>query len=384
MPRACKPRRRRPLFTALAAWAAALVSVSCTSLGTPSAECAAAAAAAPDTVQDIAFLGSTTIVREPGTLSEHLGGISGLEYDAARGQWLLLSDDRAERAPARLYRAELALSAQGPQRVRLAGLVTLPIPPGERPDPEALRALPGTCLLAWASEGAGAAGVPPSVRLITHEGLPAGELALPEVIGARPAPHQGPRDNLSLEGLAAAPGAGSLWVSMEAPLLQDGPLADLQRGAAVRFVRLPLAGGPAAQFVYLTDAIPRAATGGRRRADNGVSEILQLGAQRLLVVERSGREVAEGRFAYDVRLYEADAEAATDVAALVSLAGADVVPMRKRLLLASDAPGLRGAGNVEAAAWGPRLADGRATLLLATDDNFVDGEWTQLLLFAVR
>jgi hypothetical protein len=376
----------RPLGL-LAAAAAVVALAGCIAAGGLTVRCAHTAPASPATVQEMTFLGRATLAREPGTMSEHFGGISGLEYDLAHKHWLLLSDDRSERAPARLYRVDIGLSAKGFGPTRFVSTVPLPLAARERPDPEALRALPGGCLLAWASEGDGAIGVPPSVRLITPEGMPTGELALPTILtafGSSAGAARGPRANLSLEGLAVHAPSRSLWLAMEAPLLQDGPLADLNQGGAVRFFRLGLAGGAAAQFVYLTDPIPAAPSGGRHRADNGVSEILQLGEGRLLVVERSGREVDEGRFAYDVRLYEADVANATDVSSIDSLAAASWMPMRKRLLLPAHAPGLAGIGNVEAAAWGPRLVDGRMTLLLVTDDNFAPGELTQMLLFAVR
>lgn len=41
------------------------------------------------------------------------GGISGLDYDAASGLFYAISDDRAERAPARLYTLKLAIDGKG-------------------------------------------------------------------------------------------------------------------------------------------------------------------------------------------------------------------------------------------------------------------------------
>jgi hypothetical protein len=43
--------------------------------------------------------------------------------------------------------------------------------------------------------------------------------------------------------------------------------------------------------------------------------------------------------------------------------------MHKRLVLDLARAGIE-SDNIEAMAWGPRLPDGRPTLLLAADDNF--------------
>ena len=123
----------------------------------------------------------------------------------------------------------------------------------------------------------------------------------------------GVRDNLAIEGLAFTPDASSLWVSMEAPLYEDGPVPTLQQGGFARFTRLDRQGRVLGQYAYPVDPIPLPPSGGHRRADNGVSEILSTDAGTLLVVERSGREVEEGAFQFAIRLYEASAADATDV-----------------------------------------------------------------------
>jgi len=325
-------------------------------------------------------LGSAVVARTAGTASEHFGGISGMDFDAAAQRWYLISDDRSQRAPARFYVARIELGAAGISQIDVQAGVALQLRPGEIPDPEALRLDPCSDRIAWASEGA--PGQTPSVRLATRDGRHVAELPLPPNLQQRP--DAGPRDNLSFEGLAYTPDGQVLWLAMEAPLIEDGPVPTATQGGWARLTRLPRDGGAAQQFAYPLDAIPLPASGGRRRADNGISEILALDAQTLLVVERSGREVADGRFEFDIRLYEARLAGATDVAAIASLAHAGFVGASKRLLLELSRAGLGRIDNIEAAAWGPRLRDGRATLLLASDDNFAPGQVNQFLLFAVE
>lgn len=339
---------------------------------------------APASVGRVELLSEQRINRRAGQTTEHLGGISGLDFDPEAGLWYLLSDDRSQHAPARLYPARFAFDGRAFGEITVQAPVALPLYPGEKTDPEALRMQPCTGLLAWASEGDGPLRQDPSVRLITRDGQPAGQLALPHNLRFEDA-QRGARHNLTIEGLAFTPDGKALWVAMEGPLQQDGALASRERGALLRFSRIPLAGGAAMQHAYASDAIPRAASGGRGRADNGVSEILALRDGALLVVERSGREVAEGAYAFDIRLYEAAPQEAPDIAARAALTEGDVItPMPKRLLINLAQLGLPHIDNIEAAAWGPRLADGRATLVLVSDDNFAPGQVTQLIFLAIE
>jgi hypothetical protein len=337
------------------------------------------------------YLGGTTVAREPQGLLQHFGGISGMDRDAATGTWYLLSDDRSAQAPARFYTAAIEIDASGVNAVRITGVVPLrqadgSVYPGlqqvgEIPDPEALRIDPRNGELLWSSEGDRNRGLNPFVRRAARDGRFIAELPLPPKLRVHPEAELGARDNLSIEGLAFAPDAASLWVSMEAPLYEDGPLPTLQHGAYTRFTRLDREGHVLGQYAYPVDPIPLPPGGGRRRADNGVSDILATEAGTLLVVERSGREVEEGAFRFAIRLYEASVDDATDVNGVASLQGGGFKPMRKRLVLDLEQAGIE-TDNLEAAAWGPRLPDGRATLLLASDDNFDPKQANRFLAFA--
>jgi len=209
-------------------------------------------------------------------------------------------------------------------------------------------------------------------------------LPLPDNLRVDPAAEIGVRDNLAIEGLAFAPDAASLWVAMEASLYQDGPLPSLQHGGFARFTRIDRQGRVLGQFAYPVDPIPYPANGGRRRADNRVSEILATDAGTRLVVERSGREVSEGLFRFAVRIYEADAGAATDVSRTAGLAGARIVPMHKCLVADLSTAGIGETDNIEGAAWGPPLPDGHPTLLLVADDNFHPGQANRFLAFELK
>lgn len=319
------------------------------------------------------------IAATPGGAARDLGGVSGM--DQRDGRWLLISDDRSERAPARLYEARIAFRGGTIRSVRLLTPQPLldqggePFPkPGlgrEAVDAEAVRFDPKDGAVVWSSEGDARDGFVPGLRRQGRPGSFSRPINLPA--GLVETPNLGPRPNLAFEGLAFAVDGKALWIGLEAPLKQDGPLASRAAGALVRLSRLGR-DGELVQFVYRTDPISAAPTG--LRADNGVSEILALDAERLLVLERSGVEAAPGRFTYDVRLYVADLRAATDVAALASLDGAALTPAAKTLVFDFHAAGQD--RNFEAMAWGPRLGPGARTLVLAEDNNF-EGAQTRLV-----
>jgi len=350
------------------------------------------APAAPVPASTLRFLGSAVVPRRANGLTRFFGGISGADRDPATDIWYLLSDDRSERAPARFYTAHISLDAGGIHSIRITGVVPLkqaggrnypsPKDGGEVPNPEALRLEPTSGDLLWSSEGDRTRGLQPFVRRATKDGAFVSELGLPENLKLNQHLEIGARDNLSVEGLAFAPN-GSLWVSMEAPLYQDGPLPSVTNGAFVRFTHLDQRGTALAQYAYPLDPIPIAATGGKRRANNGVSEILALDDRTLLVVERSGYEIDELVFKFAVRIYEATVAEATDVLRTGSLARARFVPMSKRLMLDLNTAAIGEIDNIEAAAWGPQLADGNRSLLLISDDNFNPAQINQFLAFEV-
>ncbi|WP_374224393.1 esterase-like activity of phytase family protein [Streptomyces sp. ISL-94] len=115
--------------------------------------------------------------------------------------------------------------------------------------------------------------------------------------------------------------------------------------------------------------------------DTGVPSILAFPEDptRYLVLERTWVAGA----GYKIHVYEATTRGATDVRDVDSLAGADVVPMRKKLIADFHDLGLSAVQNTEGMTWGPLLPTGERTLILVSDDNFADDEATQIVALAV-
>jgi len=355
-----------------------------------------------DTSWDVRLLGEARLPYRMLFEKTIVGGLSGIDYDPAANLFYLISDDRSAQSPARFYTATLNISERGFSEVSLKSVVTLldgdgqPLPRGpslRAVDPEAIRFDASRRSLFWTSEGDRAIsplGIPfvesrlidPAVREAGLDGRFISELPLAPMFRMRPVA-QGPRANLAFEGLALAPDGRSLWVAMEGPRFEDGPVANYKTGAQIRLSRLARDAGSnaqgalLAQYVYLTEAVHHRPILPGGIAENGVSEILSLSAERLLVLERAyslGRGVT-------ARLFEADLSDASDVRNVPSLedvnSARSIRPAKKRLVLDFATLGLEHIDNIEGMSWGPTLGNGNRTLVFVSDDNFNPLQTTQ-------
>lgn len=320
------------------------------------------------------------------------GGVSGIDYDRSTGAWLMVSDDRSDKAPARFYTARLDYGAEGVRGLRLERVTSLrredgsTFPgtaggEGERADAEALRLDPLTGQIVWSSEGDPDRGFDPAVRRMDRRGAFLGRVPPPPGFGFDPGGRSGARPNKTIEGLSFSTDGRVLWMAMEAPLIQDGPVSTASAGGLARIAKLDRDGRVLAQYAYRLDPVQAASVG---RSDNGISEILAADDDQLLVLERSGVEAATGRFAYHCRLYAVDVRDAQNVTGRASLDPGAVKPLAKRLLINFDRLAGAPTANLEAMAWGPPLADGARTLVLAADDNFRAEERGLFVVLRVR
>lgn len=110
---------------------------------------------------------------------------------------------------------------------------------------------------------------------------------------------------------------------------------------------------------------------------NGLVELLG-GEGMLLALERSYvMGVGNG-----ARIYRLVLDGASDVADRPALTGSAYAPIAKTLLLDPATLGIA-LDNLEGMSWGPRLPDGRRSLILVSDDNFSMRQTTQFLAFEV-
>lgn len=365
--------------------------VLCAAAGMLLAGCAALPGADTEySVAGLRFIGEQRIPLKLEVEGTTAGGFSGIDYDPASQTWFIESDDRSSINSARFYTAKLDYDANAFRSVTLSGVHFFrqadgsvypgPAKGGEVPDIETIRVDPLDGSIWYASEGDRRYGLNPWLRHATREGALLGEMPLPENFKVWKDAEKGSRNNLSLEGLTFAPDGKSLWLSLESPLYEDGPVPTPEHGAVTRITRFARDGRVLGQYAYQIEAIPAAPAPGKA-ADNGVSEILAVNAHELLVLERAAAQGADGLYKNYVRVYAMDVDGATDVQSLPALLGARFTPARKRLVLDVNALGLPELDNVEGMSWGPVLANGRRSLVLISDDNFGRNQVTQLLLF---
>ena len=198
-------------------------------------------------------------------------------------------------------------------------------------------------------------------------------------------PTHGVRQNLAFEAAAVAPNGRHLFVGMEGALAQDGPAATLTDGSASRILRYNLASGRLErQYVYVDRP-------GRRAAGAG-DELRGQRPRRAAAVQRRVH-ARDGALVLGRRARHRE----HDQALLGRVPGRDERRRpRQHRRRARDASGrcektllldLRTLGipldNVEGMTLGPKLPDGRQSLVLVSDNNFAASQFTQFLLFAL-
>jgi len=348
---------------------------------------AAGAASAPAATQhkrppSLEFRGEAILPTGTTFAGTQVGGLSGIQY-AGGSTFYALSDDQSQLSPARFYklRADVGDGRLTPGDITFLAVTTLkqpdgtPFPPTSL-DPEGFALRGGRVVVT--SEGFTNRRIDPWVREFRLDGSHVRSLTVPDqfLLG----PGKGVRQNLGFE--SAAFEKKRLWTGAENAVVQDGPAASLTDRSPARLLRYDNRGRPDEQYLYFTEKIAEPPVPATNFAVNGLADILPLGKHDLLTMERSFSVGAPGT-GNKIKLFRVDLKHADDVSRFSSLAGlfGSIDPVGKTLLLDLDVLG-RPLDNVEGMTFGPRLRDGRRTLLLVSDNNFAATQFTQFLLFA--
>ena len=186
-------------------------------------------------------------------------------------------------------------------------------------------------------------------------------------------PFRSARGNRGPEALALEPDGSRLWTANEEPLERDGPPVASGVAGKVRLVGLAINDARAIgaeaierrrEVIYEVDPPHDRVSLGGGPLYSGVVALAALGEGRLLVLERSA---AAGVPPLENRIYLVDTSTAAE-ARDVSGDLAAVAPVAKTLLW-KGALGV----NLEGLCTGPRLADGRLTLVAVADNGADNG-----------
>jgi hypothetical protein len=326
-----------------------------------------------------------------------IGGLSGIDYDAKRDLYYIISDDPSSKGPTRYYTAKIPVSEKGIDSVAIIDVTPLLNPQGETysditkdrihsADVEALRYDAKRDEMIWSSEGQrfmrdGKQELEdPAIVIMDRSGHYKDSFVLPANMHIQ-AIEKGPRHNSVFEGVSFDENNDHVYVSVEEPIYEDGLRAGLGDSTAwIRILKFNLnIRQCVAQFAYKVDAVPYPANPPGAFKINGVSDILYLGNDKFIVIERAW---STGRVSSDVRIYVADAKGAEDVSDMELRSQPPVKPMTKKLLLDMNSLN-RFIDNIEGVTFGPTLPNGHRSLIFVADDNFASYQKSQFLLFEV-
>jgi len=349
------------------------------------------------TVVGVEFLGEVIVPSGTDFDGTEIGGLSSITFDAAEEVYYAMSDDQGNGAagdPVRYYTVAIDLGdgtlddgdIEFVAVTQLFEMRGTPFPPGGL-DPEGL-VLDHLGFLLMSSEGNVLSNpiIDPFIKRYKLNGQATSDLPIPDKYFSNGVDH-GVRFNLAFESLNLTPDGRRLVTAGEGALFQDGPASTFENGSLARILIYDLhQRAPGREYVYEVApwAEPSAIFG-----VNGIVELLPIDdAGTMLVMERSFSVggVLGGGTGNVVVINEISTRGATDVLAIDALFddGAPIpfTPVSQREIFAFDDLGIP-IDNIEGMTFGPLLPDGRQTLVIVSDNNFSDSQFTQFVVLAL-
>ncbi|MBC5836419.1 esterase-like activity of phytase family protein [Flavobacterium muglaense] len=326
-----------------------------------------------------------------------VGGLSSIDYDSKNDLYYFICDDRAVYNDARFYTAKIQLDADTIKKITFQDVVSLKNAAGAKYsnwekypdssiDPEEMRYNPKTKSVVWSSEGARVIAKDftviqnPSLQTAFLNGSYINDFSLPKNLNMQKE-EKGPRSNGVLEGITFNSDFSKLYTNVEEPLYEDDQEATTTKGGMIRLFEFDTKTRKnTAQYGYLLDPIAHEPNPHTGFAVNGISTIQYYDKNQLLIVERS---YSVGKQACTIKVYLCDLTNATNVKDIASLQNEGVQLASKKLVLNMDDLGIF-TDNIEGITFGPKLANGKQSILFVSDNNFSDKQKTQVLLFEVE
>lgn len=352
--------------------------------------------------------------------SNRLGGFSAMEFTGEGDRFVLLSDrgagDGAVSFPCRMHSMDLRISSDGGitqsrsiesqligttlltacDSSQLDGSSATSLVDRSQSDGETWHAMDPEGIRRWQGGFLISDEYGPHLGTFNVSGRMTSEWKLPESRGYGVYPSDpnsnekavGCFDNKGLEGLAVTPSTNTVWASYQSSLLQDGEFdGEKCRGDLVRWLAFDADGQRVREVAYPLD-----------HRKSGISEILAVDEERLLVLERDSKGGDEAKIK---RIILADLRGASDVSSIESLPtnqeslrdgflgdGTSVRLVKKQLLInlmewQDELGDAATAEKPEGLAWGRPLEDGRRTLWICWDNDFDPARKSYVACFAV-
>ena len=337
-------------------------------------------------IGDLEYLGIVSFETGYEFQGTEVGGLSGITYDASRGVYYAVSDDRSQINDARYYTVDIDLSdgSLDDGDVQFLSHTTIL---NENGEPFATNMVDAEGITLRASgqiliSSEWRTGFDPFIKRFDWDGYQTATLPLPEKF--MPGDGVGVDGNLAFESLTITPDDQALWTGTEAALKQDGDPSTPTTGSPARLLMFDAPKRrPMAEYVYEVEPIPNPPPPAPEPAfppDNGLSETVAVdNVGTFLTMERSFWE----GYGNTIRLYEVKLAGATDVSDCFDLDDCSYTPVSKELVLELTPDTDPRPDNLEGATFGPMLPDGRYSLILVSDNNFGSTQTTQFIAYAV-
>lgn len=348
------------------------------------------------TMPTLHFINSIEVPFNQSFKNTVVGGLSSIDYDIKNDLYYFISDDRSVYNDARFYTGKIKFYADTINQFAFQNVVYLKNASGKTfsnwekypdssIDPEEMRYNPKTKSIAWSSEGARVIAKDfaviqnPSLQFAALNGDYGSAFELPSNLNMQKI-EKGPRSNGVLEGLTFNKDYSALYTNVEEPLYEDDTQATTTKGGLIRIFKFDTKSRKnTAQYAYLLEPIAHEPTPKTSFAVNGISTIQYYDNNQLLVVERS---YSTGKQACTVKVYLCDLSYATDIKNMDSLQNKKFTSAEKKLILNMDDLGIF-IDNIEGITFGPKLANGKQSILFVSDNNFSEKQKTQILLFEI-
>lgn len=334
-----------------------------------------------------------------------VGGLSGLTYDRTDNIFYAIADDSSEFAPAKFYALKMKFNPQKDQpkleNVEIIGANILKNKEGIAYSQSEVNAagiaLTGDRSVLVSSEGLASKGISPFIDefdLVSGRwlrSLPIPSRYLQKTEEKKPQNSkteltiqepQGMQDNLGFEALTIIRDSVGdpyrVFTITENALTQDTQ-ADIQQPSESRFLHYLVSNIVPTPIIVAEHRYPVEAI---------TPPITKIGVNALVAIDRGGHflalERSYGKLGYNAKIWQIATGSATDTSAIKSFrVSPDARSIRKKLVLDLATLGMK-LDNLKAMVIGPRLADGSQSLILVSDDNLTDNQFSQFLLFRLN